>query len=135
VRIESDQPLAVTSHTIGRSFAAIPASAASTRQRITAPLSTTCCRADLGVINTTASEARITIVVRDLVKNEEVGQAIARIPPNGSSYFEDIILQLLTLKTVERGAVEVTSDQPVIALLLVVDVAKGDAHTVIGERF
>jgi hypothetical protein len=70
-----------------------------------------------------------------VAKNEDVGEAIARIPPNSSSYFEDIVLQLLTAKTVARGAVEVTSDQPVIALLMVVDVASGDAHTVTGERF
>jgi hypothetical protein len=146
LRLESDQPLIASSHlqnvnslcpdqgaTTGQYLGGIPRSAAATHQRLPHLTQDETHRANFGVVNTTGSEANLTIVLRDLDNGSVISEAIARVPPHGWAQFNAIVDQFFVFDPVPNGMLEVTSDVPVITYLSLIDNVTNDAFTVIGE--
>lgn len=146
MRIESDQPLLVSSHlenvnslcpdrggTTGQYLPAVPASAASTRQRLPHLTSDDGHRANFGVVNTSDVEANLTIRLLDTDSGSFLSEAVLRVPPQGWTQVNHIVDQFFIFEPVPNGMLEVTSDVPVIVYLSVLDNTTNDAFTVLGD--
>ena len=146
MRIESDQPLLVSSHlqnvnslcpslggTTGQYLPAVAQSAASTRLRLPHLISDADHRANFGVVNTSNAEANLTIKLLDTDSGSILGEAILRVPPQGWTQINQIVDQFFIFEPVPHGMLEVTSDVPVIAYLSLLDNTTNDAFTVLGD--
>lgn len=146
MRIESDQPLLVSSHmenvnslcpnlggTTGQYLPAIPQSGASTRQLLPHLTSDAGHRSNLGVVNTSNAEANLTIKLLDTDSGSVLSEAVLRVQPQSWTQVNQIVDQFFIFEPVPHGMLEVTSDVPVIAYLSVLDNTTNDAFTVLGN--
>lgn len=146
MRIESDQPLLVSSHleninslcpsrggTTGQYLPAVPHSAASTRQLLPHLTSDDGHRSNLGVVNTSNVEANLTIKLLDTDSGSFLSEAVLRVQPQGWTQINHIVDQFFIFEPVPHGMLEVSSDVPVIAYLSVLDNTTNDAFTVLGD--
>jgi len=146
MRIESDQPLLVSSHlqnvnslcpslggTTGQYLPAVPRSAASTRQRLPHLTSDAGHRANFGVVNASDVEANLTIKLLDTDSGSFISEAVLRVQPQGWIQINHIVDQFFIFEPVPHGLLEVTSDVPVIAYLSLLDNTTNDAFTVLGD--
>jgi hypothetical protein len=146
MRIESDQPLLVSSHlqnvnslcpslggTTGQYLPAVPRSAASTHQRLPHLTSDAGHRANFGVVNTSDVEANLTIKLLDTDSGSFISEAVLRVQPQGWTQINHIVDQFFIFEPVPHGMLEVTSDVPVIAYLSLLDNTTNDAFTVLGD--
>ena len=146
MRIESDQPLLVSSHlqnvnglcpdrggTTNQYLPGVTRSAASTRQRLPHLTSDAGHYGNLGVVNTSDAEANLTIKLLDTDSGSFISEAILRVRPQGWVQINQIVDQFFIFEPVPHGMLEVTSDVPVIAYLSVLDNRTNDAFTVLGD--
>jgi hypothetical protein len=146
LRIESDQPLLVTSHlqnvnslcpnvggTTGQYLPAVPRSAASTHQRLPHLTSDDGHRANFGVVNTSNAEANLTIKLFDTDTGSFMSEAILRVQPQGWTQVNHIVDQFFIFEPVPHGILEVTSDVPVIVYLSLLDNKTNDGFTILGD--
>lgn len=146
MRIESDQPLLVSSHlqnvnslcpglggTTGQYLPAVPRSAASTHQRLPHLTSDEGHRANLGVVNASNAEANLTIKLLDTDTGSSISEAVLRVQPQGWIQINHIVDQFFIFEPVPHGMLEVTSDVPVIAYLSLLDNTTNDAFTILGD--
>ncbi|HEV7764633.1 MAG TPA: hypothetical protein VGQ76_06505 [Thermoanaerobaculia bacterium] len=146
MRIESDQPLLVSSHlqnvnslcpslggTTGQYLPGVPQSAASTHQRLPHLTSDDGHRANLGVVNTSNAEANLTIKLLDTDSGSYISEAILHVQPQGWIQINQIVDQFFVFEPVPHGMLEVTSDVPVIAYLSLLDNTTNDAFTILGD--
>ncbi len=146
MRIESDQPLLVSSHlenvnslcperggTTGQYLPAVPRGAASTHQRLSHLTSDDGHRANFGVVNTSDVEANLTIKLLDTDSGSFLSEAVLRVPPQGWMQVNHIVDQFFIFEPLPHGMLEVTSDVPVIVYLSVLDNTTNDAFTVLGD--
>jgi hypothetical protein len=146
MRIESDQPLLVSSHleninslcpslggTTSQYIPAVPQSAASTRQLLPHLTSDAGHRSNLGVVNTSNAEANLTIKLLDTDSGSLLSEAVLRVQPQSWIQINQIVDQFFIFDPVPHGLLEVTSDVPVIAYLSVLDNTTNDAFTVLGD--
>lgn len=146
IRIESDQPLLVSSHlqnvnsmcptvggTTGQFLPAVPLSAASTHQRLPHLTYDADHRANLGVVNTSGAEANLTIKLLDTDSGFVLSEAILRVEPHGWSQINSIVDQFFIFEPLPHGMLEVTSDVPVIAYMSVLDNTTNDGYTILGD--
>lgn len=146
IRIESDQPLLVSSHmenvnslcpglggTTGQYLPAVPQSAASTHQLLPHLTSDAGHRSNLGVVNTSNAEANLTIKLLDTDSGSVLSEAVLRVQRQSWIQVNQVVDQFFIFEPVPHGMLEVTSDVPVIAYLSVLDNTTNDAFTVLGE--
>jgi hypothetical protein len=146
MRVESDQPLLVTSEiqnvnslcpnrggTTGQYVPAVPRSAASTHQRLAHLTSDAGHRTNFGVVNTSNIEADLTIKLLDTDSGSVLGEAILRVQPQGWVQLNQIVDQFFIFDPVPHGMLDVTSDMPVISYLSVLDNTTNDAFTILGD--
>jgi hypothetical protein len=146
MRIESDQPLLVSSHmqnvnslcptlggTTGQYLPAVPRSAASTRQRLPHLTSDEGHRANFGVVNTSDTPANLTIKLFDTDSGSLMSEAVLSVQPQGWAQVNHIVDQFFIFEPVPHGMLEVTSNVPVITYLSSIDNATNDAFTIFGD--
>lgn len=146
LRIESDQPLLISSHlqnvnslcpglggTTNQYLPAVPRNAASTHQHLPHLISDAGHYGNLGVVNTSNVEANLTIKLLDTDSGSVISEAILRVQPQGWVQINNIVDQFFIFDPVPHGMLEVTSDVPVISYLSVLDNKTNDAFTVLGD--